>query len=163
MSPFHKFVVASIHYFYSWRPFKNSPNPSFPYCSMVEQRKYSTGGIQQWRVKKKLFPNTFLSEFDYSDTTEATFLLVNIENMFSMNCFAHLCSPQSLNNVDHLRPPALLKVVNTKIAKLRQSCDSFCMHKLQETIFYCTIEINNCFIHCCNYQLLYALLQFSTF
>ena len=50
-----------------------------------------------------------------------------------------------------------------KIAKLRQSCDSFCVHMLQKTNVDCTIAIDNCFIHYCNYQLLYVLLQFLTF
>ena len=42
----------------------------------------------------------------------------------------------------------------TKIAKLRQSCDSFCMQQLQMTTFVC----NNC-----KWHLLYALLQLTTF
>ena len=30
-----------------------------------------------------------------------------------------------------------------KISKLRQSCDSFCVHNLQETTFICIIAIEN--------------------
>ena len=36
-----------------------------------------------------------------------------------------------------------------KIAKLRQSCDSFCVHNLQETTFVCTIETYNFWLHYC--------------
>ena len=59
-----------------------------------------------------------------------------------------------------------------KIAKLCQSCDSFCVHNLQETTFVCTIATDNfCFHyynwkhfkHYSNCQLLYALLQLPTF
>ena len=35
----------------------------------------------------------------------------------------------------------------SKIAKFRQSCDNFCVQKLQETTFVCTIAIDNFFLH----------------
>ena len=37
-----------------------------------------------------------------------------------------------------------------KIAILRQSCDSFCVHKLQETTFVCNIAIDNFCLHYCS-------------
>ena len=45
-------------------------------------------------------------------------------------------------------------ILLTKIAKLRQSCDSFCVHNLQKTTFVCTIATANFF---------FALLQLLTF
>ena len=50
-----------------------------------------------------------------------------------------------------------------KIAKLRQSCDSFCVHNMHETTFVCTIAIDNFCLHYYNWQLLFALLQLITF
>ena len=50
-----------------------------------------------------------------------------------------------------------------KIAKLRQSCDSFCVHNMHETTFVCTIAINNVCLHYYNWQHLFALLQLITF
>ena len=42
------------------------------------------------------------------------------------------------------------------IAKLRQSFLSFCVQKLPEKTFDCTIAINNCCLHHCNGLLFYA-------
>ena len=50
-----------------------------------------------------------------------------------------------------------------KIAKLRQSCDSFCVHKMHETTFVCLFAIDNFCLHYYNWQLLFALLQLITF
>ena len=36
-----------------------------------------------------------------------------------------------------------------KIVKLRQSCDSFCVHNMQETTFVCTIATDNFCLHYC--------------
>ena len=47
-----------------------------------------------------------------------------------------------------------------KISKLRQSCDTFCVHNLQETTFVCAID--NFLCNSAIYNL-YALLQFLTF
>ena len=53
---------------------------------------------------------------------------------------------------------------NLKILILRQSCDSFCVHNLQETTFVCTTTLDNFCLHYCNQQkLFYALLQLLTF
>ena len=55
---------------------------------------------------------------------------------------------------------------------MRQSCDSFCVHNLQETTFVCTIATYNFCLHYCNWKhfkhysncwLLFALLQLPTF
>ena len=59
-----------------------------------------------------------------------------------------------------------------KIAKLRQSCDSFCVQNLQETTIVYTIATDNFCLHYCNWnhfkhysncQLLHAILQLATF
>ena len=49
-----------------------------------------------------------------------------------------------------------------KIAKLRRSCDSFCVHKLQETTFVCNIAIDKFCLHYCILQLFFVQ-QLSTF
>ena len=59
-------------------------------------------------------------------------------------------------------------LIEVKIAKLRQSCDSFCLQQLQMTTFVCnnckwqllyaTIENDIFCMHYCNWQLLYAIL-----
>ena len=41
-------------------------------------------------------------------------------------------------------------------AKLHQSFDSFCLHKLQETNLDCTIAIDNFCLHYCNWQHFYS-------
>ena len=46
------------------------------------------------------------------------------------------------------------KIHNEKIAKLRQSCDSYCMQKIAN---------DNFCMHCCNWQLLFALLLLTIF
>ena len=39
-----------------------------------------------------------------------------------------------------------------KITKLRQSCDSFCVHNMQETTFVCTIATDNFCMQNCNWN-----------
>ena len=55
-----------------------------------------------------------------------------------------------------------LQLSGKKIAKFRWSCDSFCVHKLQETTFICNIAIHNLGLHYCMWQLFYVS-QLSTF
>ena len=45
---------------------------------------------------------------------------------------------------------------------MRRSCDSFCVHKLQETTFVCNIAIDNFCLHYCIWQLFF-IPQLSTF
>ena len=42
-----------------------------------------------------------------------------------------------------------------KIAKLRQSCNSFCVHNLQQTTFVCICTLDNFWLHYCNQQKLF--------
>ena len=39
---------------------------------------------------------------------------------------------------------------------MRRSCDSFCVHKLQETTFVCNIAIDNFCLHYCIWQLFFV-------
>ena len=67
----------------------------------------------------------------------------------------------------------LLPLIKVKGAKLRQSCDSFCVYNLQETSFVCTIIIDNFFkctiaydnlnLYYCNWKFFSSQLQWTTF
>ena len=46
----------------------------------------------------------------------------------------------------------LVKFNKWKIAKLRQSCDSFCVHNLKEITFVCSIATDNFCFHNCKWK-----------
>ena len=56
-----------------------------------------------------------------------------------------------------------IKVYEIKFAKLRRSCDSFCVHNLEETTIVCTIAIDNFYLQYCNLQIVCRLLELLTF
>ena len=67
-----------------------------------------------------------------------------INRLFNVQDYSHTFNKLSMAEKNATK--SLKQKKQKKIAKLRQSCDSFCVHNMQET-FVCTIASDDFYLH----------------